>query len=278
MAVNIHTLSENTAATPGLLAEWGLSILVETDDIVMLLDTGASISVTHNATAMGIDLSRIDKIVLSHGHSDHTGGLQQVITRIRNEVEVIAHPDVWDSKYSSRRSRTGYAYSGIPFQREWLENLGASFTTSAEPVWLSENVLITGEIPMVTEYEELDPGLFVKKHEEYHPDPLLDDRSIVIRSPQGLIVICGCAHRGVINTLRKAQQLTGEDHVYAIVGGIHLFRSSEERLELTIAEFRDMGVERIGVSHCTGLPASARMNLEFGDGFFYNNAGVHLTL
>ena len=209
MAVNIHTLSENTAATPGLLAEWGLSILVETDDIVMLLDTGASISVTHNATAMGIDLSRIDKIVLSHGHSDHTGGLQQVITRIRNEVEVIAHPDVWDSKYSSRRSRTGYAYSGIPFQREWLENLGASFTTSAEPVWLSENVLITGEIPMVTEYEELDPGLFVKKHEEYHPDPLLDDRSIVIRSPQGLIVICGCAHRGVINTLRKAQQLTG---------------------------------------------------------------------
>ena len=263
---------------PSLLAEWGLSILVEVDDLRILLDTGATISVAHNAAAMGIDLSGVDKIVLSHGHSDHTGGLQQVLTRMRKEVEVIAHPDVWDSKYVERRSQTGYAYSGIPFQRELLENLGSSFTFSADPVWLSDDVLITGEIPMVTEYEELDPGLFVKRQEEYHHDPLLDDRSIVLRSPQGLIVICGCAHRGVINTLHQAQQLTGEDHVYAVVGGIHLFRSSEERLELTIAEFREMGVERIGVSHCTGLPASARMRLEFGDGFFYNNAGVHLTL
>src|SRR4030043_74541 len=101
MELRITTLSENTAsARRRLLAEWGLSILVEVDNLEILLDTGQSISTVHNADALGIDLSQIDKIVLSHGHYDHTGGLWQVLGRMRKEIEVIAHPEVWASKYA----------------------------------------------------------------------------------------------------------------------------------------------------------------------------------
>jgi 7,8-dihydropterin-6-yl-methyl-4-(beta-D-ribofuranosyl)aminobenzene 5'-phosphate synthase len=99
MKLQITTLSENTAGLGSFLAEWGLSILIETDEANILFDTGQSISASHNAELLGIDLSQIDKIVLSHGHFDHTGGLKQVLRRIGKEIEIIAHPDIWQVKY-----------------------------------------------------------------------------------------------------------------------------------------------------------------------------------
>ena len=113
--LKITTLSENTADNLGLLAEWGLSILMETGDANILLDTGQTISVTHNAKALGIDLQKVDKIVLSHGHADHTGGLVNVLTAMGKKVEIVAHPDVVDAKYSGKQedNRENVA---MPFQ------------------------------------------------------------------------------------------------------------------------------------------------------------------
>jgi 7,8-dihydropterin-6-yl-methyl-4-(beta-D-ribofuranosyl)aminobenzene 5'-phosphate synthase len=278
MELRITTLSENTAARPGFLAAWGLSILVEVDELKILLDAGQSIIAVHNATLLGIDLCTIDKIVLSHGHSDHTGGLRGVLGRMRKEVEIIAHPDIWAPKYICFPGTEKYNYIGIPFRREELENLGASFTLTREPMWLREDTVITGEIPMKTEYEQVDPINFVKEGTEFHLDPLLDDRAVIIKTQQGLVVILGCAHRGTINTLRYAQELTGVESIYAVIGGTHLARSSEEQLELTIAELREMGVQKLGALHCTGLPATARLAQEFGEGLLFNNAGVCVSL
>ena len=98
MSVRITTLSENTAGRGNLLAEWGLSIMMETEKTSVLLDTGSSISAAHNVDTLGIDLNKIDRIVLSHGHYDHTGGLRQLLQKIRREVEIIAHPDIWQAK------------------------------------------------------------------------------------------------------------------------------------------------------------------------------------
>ncbi len=94
LGFRITTLSENTAGTANVLAEWGLSILVETGNLNILLDTGKSISASHNIDALGIDLGKIDKIVLSHGNSEHTGGLHQLMRRMRKEVEIIEHPEI----------------------------------------------------------------------------------------------------------------------------------------------------------------------------------------
>jgi len=278
MAVRITTLSENAVALPDVLAEWGFSALIEVDGMTLLLDTGASTTVTHNAGVLDIDLKKVDRIILSHGHYDHTGGLQNVLRAMRKKIEIIAHPDIWAEKYA-RRDDGAYRYVGIPFQRQVLESLGGSFTLSKEPVRFSDTVLTTGEVPEITEYEQIEPDRFwVKEDGEMKPDSLADDLALIINAKSGLLVVLGCGHRGLVNTLRQAQKLTRRQEIRLVLGGCHLIGSSEERTWMTIAALKEMDVRSIGVSHCTGLPAAAIMARELGDRFFFNNAGTRLNL
>ena len=277
MKLDITTLSENTAAAPNLLAEWGLSILVETDTANILLDSGQSTSTSHNVDILGVDLTKIDKIVLSHGHFDHTGGLRQVLRKMRKRVEIIAHPDIWAAKYSYRQGQEA-RYIGIPFQRQELESLGASFNLTTKAVTISDNIMTTGEVPMVTDFEEIGSNLFVTEGDDLKPDKLLDDQALIINTEPGLVIILGCAHRGIINTLYHAQQLTGIKEIHIVLGGCHLIGATEERIRLTIAALKELAVSRIGVSHCTSLPAAAIMAQELGDSFFFNNAGTRTNL
>ncbi len=275
MKIDITTLSENTA-NYGCIGEWGLSILVETDGTRVLMDTGLSFSATHNARVLGVDLSGVDRIVLSHGHADHTGGLAEVLAET-GEVEIVAHPDIFTEKCAGRSEET-IRDIGIPFSREELEHLGARFNLSGEPVHITDCIMTTGEVPMVTDYEEIDSSLCVREDGEVKPDPLADDLSLVIDTDFGLVVILGCAHRGIVNILRHARNITGKEHVYAVIGGTHLISASEERLASTVAELREMGIQKLGVSHCTGFFAAARLAQEFSDIFFLNNAGTRFSL
>ncbi|HEX7363962.1 MAG TPA: MBL fold metallo-hydrolase [Dehalococcoidia bacterium] len=278
MEIRLTTLTENTARY-GFLGEWGLSILVQVDDLNILVDTGLSTTAVHNARVLGIDLSAVDKIVLSHGHIDHTGGLRDVLkTMKKTEVEIIAHPAIWDSKYTRRDQQAREHNISLPFSRAKLESLGARFNLSAEPVRISEHALTTGEIPLVSGYEKVEDNLFIKEDGPLHQDPLADDLALVIDADFGLVVVLGCAHRGIVNTLRQAQKLTGKKTVYAAIGGAHLTRASEERVSRTITDLKDMGIKKLGTSHCTGFPAQARLFQEFGDAFFLNNAGTRITL
>jgi 7,8-dihydropterin-6-yl-methyl-4-(beta-D-ribofuranosyl)aminobenzene 5'-phosphate synthase len=277
MQVKFVTLSENTVSGVGFWGEWGLSILVQTEELTFLLDTGPGRSAAYNAERLGVSLAKVDKIVLSHGHFDHTGGLSEILPRTGN-MDIIAHPDVWAAKYSLPRDNKPRMI-GIPFPQAELEDLGAVFTLSQKPVWLTDNIVTTGEIPMVTDFEEIDSNLYVEDEGEVFPDELLDDRGVIIKTDAGLIVFSGCAHRGIINTLYHAREITGEDRVYAVIGGTHLIRASDQRTALTIAELKQMGIQKIGVSHCTGQWASALLAHEFGrDIFFFNNAGTQMTL
>ena len=276
MKIKVITLSENTA-NYGFLAEWGLSILVDVDGTRILMDTGMSVSATHNAQLMGVDLTKIDRIVLSHGHADHTGGLREVLS-LKKGTEVIAHPDIWATKYTRRDGQAYEQFIGVPFMREELESRGARFNLTKEPVYINEHIMTTGEIPMLTSYEQIENNLFTKEGGILYPDKLADDLALIIDTDFGLVVILGCAHHGIVNTLRHAQKLTGKELVYAAIGGTHLFRASDERIEETIADLKEMGIQKLGVSHCTGFHASARLVQEFGDVFFMNNAGTRLIL
>lgn len=273
MKLRIVTLSENTASRQNLLAEWGLSILLETGEANVLLDSGATISAVHNADALDIDLKKIDKIVLSHGHQDHSGGLRTLLQRMKKEVEVIAHPDIWQLKYGRSQNEPD-RFSGIPFRVEGLESLGARFRITKEPVRISPNITTTGEVPMVTEFEQIDARLYTKESSGWVPDKLMDDKALVVTTEMGLVIILGCAHRGIINTIYHAQKLTGIKQIHTVVGGCHLYRASKERIEKTISALKEMNVQKLGVSHCTGMPASVMMAHEFGDKFFFNNAGT----
>jgi len=274
MHIHISTIAENTASWLGFLAEWGISVLVETDDTSVLLDTGRSIVAAHNALLMDIDLQKIGTIVFSHGHEDHTGGLVNLLKLRKTPIEVIAHPDVWAEKYWQVSEGGKYDYIGIPYARDLAESLGASFRLSEEPVWITEQIVTSGEIPMITDYETIDTSAYVKTDTGFSPDPLRDDLSLFIKSDRGLIVIAGCAHRGIINTLLHAQKLTGCEDIYAVIGGIHLVSATNERLQRTIEEFKRLNIQKIGVSHCTGPYAAGVLAQAFGDRFFFNHAGT----
>ncbi len=276
MEVKITTLSENTAG-PGCLGEWGLCMLVEADGRKILFDTGAGFSAVYNAHLMGIDLATAECIVLSHGHYDHTGGLRDVLTRMHKKIDVYAHPDVWGRKYG--RMEVGpERYVGIPFPREALEALGANFKLSPEPAKLTERIMTTGYVPMTNDYEVLEKYLLVKRNGETEQDTLDDDLAMVIDTDFGLVVILGCSHHGIVNTLQQVRKITGKDNIYAAIGGTHLVHASQERLEKTAAALLEMGVQYLGVSHCTGFNAAAYLAQVFGDRFFQNNAGTVLEL
>lgn len=282
MSVRLTTLTDNAVRTGklGLLAEHGLSILVEAHGKRVLLDAGQTDTAVRNARALGLDLGAVDAIVLSHGHQDHTGGLRAVlqeVSRQGREVPVYAHPDLWTARYSLREGERP-RFTGLPYREEGLAALGARFHYSAIPREVFPGIWTTGEVPRRNDFEKLDPALKVRLSDGWGQDQILDDQALVVTSARGLIVVLGCAHAGIVNTLAHARQFTGERCLYAVVGGTHLGLGLKEQLAPSVAALREMGIERLGVSHCTGPEAAAELARAFGPAFFHNNAGSVVDL
>lgn len=278
MQCRVTTLGENTSGKPHIIGEWGFCALIETEHKTVLLDSGAGHGVVHNAEIMGIDFKKVDNIVLSHAHFDHTAGIRQVLKKIGKEIEVIAPLDLWAGKYSVRGG-TKKRYIGVPFTRSELESLGARFTMTQAPFKITENMMTTGEVEIVTDFEEVgEDYLLVKDGDEYKRDTCPDDRALIVKTNKGLVVVLGCAHRCLINTLYHAQKVTGEKEIHMVLGGCHLIDASDELIKKTIEALKGFDVKRLGVSHCTGLRAGAMMAAEFGDRFFFNTAGTVVTV
>jgi 7,8-dihydropterin-6-yl-methyl-4-(beta-D-ribofuranosyl)aminobenzene 5'-phosphate synthase len=260
-----------------VIGELGFSALIDRDDTTVLYDTGQNVSVLHNADAMGVDLSRVQKVVLSHGHFDHTGGLRGVLQRIRKPLQVVSHPALWENKYNRKEGQPD-RYIGIPFQRAELESLGAVLTMSREPVELAADFITTGEVPETNAFEHIGPEFLAGGQGPLKHDDFPDDLSIVIKTKNGLVVVLGCAHRGLINTLQHARKLTGVERIRLVLGGSHLTGANEERVWMTVTALKEMNVEQIGLCHCTSLPVAAILASEFQDRFFFNSAGSRVKI
>ncbi|HEX2988801.1 MAG TPA: MBL fold metallo-hydrolase, partial [Chloroflexota bacterium] len=180
MHIKITTLAENTAAKMGVLAEHGLSMLVEVDDLCLLLDTGQTDTVVRNARVLGVDLSRVQHIVLSHGHSDHTGGLLRVLAET-GEVIVHAHQEVFRPRYGTRGGGKP-RYTGLPHLREQLESMGARFQLSEGPDRITPQAMTTGPVPRITPFEHVDVDLKVRTPRGLEQDEIPDDQSLLIKT------------------------------------------------------------------------------------------------
>jgi 7,8-dihydropterin-6-yl-methyl-4-(beta-D-ribofuranosyl)aminobenzene 5'-phosphate synthase len=270
----ITILCENTVGSvSGTLGEHGFAALIEGDGVRILFDTGMGETLLRNALRMNKDLHRVERVVLSHGHDDHCGGLLPLL-RNCGAKDVYAHPAVFSRRY--RVKDTGESYPvGIPCDEAFLRGMGARFDLDDRFREIAPDVFLTGEVPRRTPFEKGDRGMF-RDPEGREADLLEDDQSLVIRSPKGLVLLLGCCHAGVVNTIGHAREQTGEERVYALVGGTHLGFCPPEQVEGTVEALRSFRIRRIAAGHCTGFAASARLLREFSGAFQPANVGYTL--
>ncbi len=276
--IRITILCDNVVGFPFGIGEHGFSALVEAGDQNILFDTGSGKGLISNGLTFGKDLRAVEKICLSHGHFDHTEGLAQVLPLMRNPV-VYAHPGIFQERFGERRlgETVIRRFIGIPHRSEYLEQLGARFHLECGFQEIAPGVFLTGEIPRETPFEKGDPNLLIPFSGSFTQDPVLDDQSMVILTSEGLVVLMGCAHSGMINTLRYAQRKTGQQRIRAVLGGTHLGFLSPEQLEESISELEAMEPKLVAVSHCTGLPAAARLMQRFGERFRFAHVGTSFS-
>ena len=267
-------LAENTAKGSGILGEHGLAYWIDTGTHTLLFDTGQGLVLTHNAQQLGIDLERTDAVVLSHGHYDHTGGLKQVLD-IAPDAHLFLHPDAIAPKFSG--SHGPARRLGMPFVYcEEFRTPGRAVTLSREACEVVPGIWMTGEIPRTNDYEHTG-GCFFLDEALSKPDSLLDDQSLFFETDKGLVVVLGCAHSGVINTLQHVIHLAGQSRIHMVVGGMHLVSASPGRMDKTIEALRSFSPDRIGCCHCTGFMASVRIASEFPKRCFQGHAGMRLN-
>ncbi|MDA8125894.1 MAG: MBL fold metallo-hydrolase [Deltaproteobacteria bacterium] len=273
MKVKATVLIDNYAfGSHGVFAQHGWAVFLETDQGNYLLDTGAGKIIVNNAQALGVDLDSILGIILSHHHHDHTGGLLEVLEHLRRPIPVYAHPGLF--KDSFMRKDGEFRHSGIPFRREVLETKGACFDLDAAFREIAPGLWLTGAVPRTTSYELGEPRQVIRQEEGFIQDPLEEDLSVVIRTEGGLFVVLGCAHAGIVNTLRYAMERTGETRIHTVCGGTHLGLLGETQREESIRDLKALSIGCLGVSHCTGMQAALRMAQEFGERFVFCKVGA----
>ncbi len=267
--LRLKIVAENSDSVEcsSLWAQHGLSIFLDLDlgsmSTKMLLDTGASAEVMlHNASVLGIDLAGIDLICLSHGHYDHTGGLMGILQEMKRRVPVLAHPDIFAPKLKARPVLEDI---GLPFTRVQAEAAGAVMLECRGPAALAPGLTTTGEISRIESFEIVE-GFWTVRDGQYCPDIITDDQALVAVLPgRGLVVITGCAHSGIINTIRHAQKITGVDEIYAVIGGFHLMGASLKRIDATAEALLELNPELLRPGHCTGQKAICRLQQTLGE-------------
>jgi 7,8-dihydropterin-6-yl-methyl-4-(beta-D-ribofuranosyl)aminobenzene 5'-phosphate synthase len=277
MKARVTVLCENSVGSiSGTIGEHGFSALIEPAvGDPLLFDTGQGLTLLHNARRMNKDLSLVKQVVISHGHYDHAGGLKPLLEEC-GPKRVYGHPAIFKPRYRVKDTAECYPI-GIPASREELETAGAVFDLSNEFRAIAPGVFLTGEVPRVTDFEIGDQGLYgdCNGHESDHT---VDDQSLLLETEKGLVLLLGCCHAGLINTLEHIARMTGRRDVYAVIGGTHLGFCGQEQLTSTITALRDMGIKKLAASHCTGFTASARLLREFPKEFQLAMVGYTLEV
>ena len=252
----ITILTDNNTITDRyFLGEPALSILIETETQKILFDTGYSDVFLKNAVKLNKDLGKLDFIVLSHGHNDHTGGLQYIIDLLKTEKhkpEIVACKGVF-----CQRCDDIDGDFGCPVEKKQIESV---FNTKyiKEPYFITENIVFLGEIPRNNGFEAKQPVGVLK--ETNTPDFVMDDSALAIKTEKGIILITGCSHCGIVNLCEYAKQVCKTYKIRSIIGGLHLKDAEENQVNKTADYLKSMGLESLYACHCTGFQAQCQLN------------------
>jgi 7,8-dihydropterin-6-yl-methyl-4-(beta-D-ribofuranosyl)aminobenzene 5'-phosphate synthase len=262
-----------------LYAEHGLACHVETvvdgRSHSLLFDFGRTFpAVSTNIDALKIDFEKLEALALSHGHQDHCGGLLEILKSRRDKISKGIPLYVGEDAFAERGA--GKRVVHRPPKQEEIEGLGfVKIVEIKDPTPIVSGAYLTGRIEKVTDYEKVDPGRWVKKGDNLEPETFIGEQSVVLNAKgRGLVVLSGCAHVGIVNTVKHAQEITGVRKVHAIMGGFHLTGAKEELIRRTVADIKAMAPDYIVPMHCTGFEAVVVFAKEMPDQFILNTSGT----
>lgn len=277
-SAELVVLVDNFCNRSGLAGEHGLSLLIEinADSGIhqFLLDAGQTPGVLlGNLAALNISLDRLRAVVLSHGHYDHTGGLLKLLESLPNKVPVLTHPRLFGPRL---RTTPVIKSIGCPFSASEIEEAGGVLVCGSDPIPLGEGLAASGFIsrtrPVKTGFSRVDQGAL-------EPDDIEDELSLILNlDSEGLVIITGCCHAGLQNTIAHATALYGTDRIKALIGGFHLISQKEDELSQTIEFLKKISPELVAPLHCTGRKETSRLQEGLGDAVVLAGAGDRIRL
>lgn len=257
-------VDNNSLDIASFQAEHGVAFAIQTPTGQILFDTGQSGNVLlHNAAQMGLDLRQTDALALSHAHYDHTGGLGSFFQYSRPNTPLYAHPDLFRERFAIKDEQPRSIGLGMT-HNDLAQH--AILHLSTEPVEILHHVWTTGEITERAEFEGRSSHHYIQEKQRWLPDPYRDDIALVLQVQSGLVVICGCCHAGLLNTLPHVRRIFNQE-IVAIVGGAHLASVDANTLEHAITVLRatsKMGAPDLYLNHCTGERALVALTQAFG--------------
>jgi len=280
---NIQRVSSHDLRIEPPVAGHGFSALVETwlgdTHRTVLIDAGyPKAGVLHNWRSLAFDPNRVDAVFITHGHFDHFAALEEFLQARRARVPLVMHPDVFLKRVV--REQDGRQREMPPmYSRAMLERWGADVVLSDQPYELVPGVMSTGQIPRVTSFEQHTAPTFAERAGNWEPDNLPDDQAIIAKvHGKGLVVLTGCGHAGIVNTLKHAQTVTGETRVHTIVGGFHLTNASPEKIGATAQEIESLQPALLVPMHCTGFVAQTEFARRMPEAFVVSAVGTRVIV
>lgn len=248
--VKITILIDNESHGKNLQSEFGLSFLIEDEDKSFIFDTGQTGKFLENAKELGIDLHKIKDIVLSHSHYDHTGGLRSFVDEISNDFTLHIHEKFFEEKH--RITKLLREFIGNNFDRKYIEdnNIKVNYIKN-DTYKISKNITIHTNFKEYNDFEKPTPYYYRKIYDNYILDHMEDELVLEIDTDKGVYILCGCSHIGIANIIENIKRRTNKK-IYGLIGGLHLRKASDERLNAVINYFKENNIEHFATCHCTG--------------------------